>query len=114
VKVVFGFEPSGLLEKIILAPEIGTPRTLPPLRAPDGESELEGPGSGLVGLGVASALGTFGTLIFGIVIVNCPIAGWVTNNPAAIAAIRKSEDDLVMKHSPQNVKCGCQTGNILA
>src|SRR5688500_4311489 len=107
VNVVFGFDPSGLLEKVTRAPGIGIPRTLP--RGCDDESEFEVidesefevTGSGLAGVAGASCLGTFGTLIFGIVIVNWPIAGSVRNEAIAIAAIRISDDDLVMKYSPQ-------------
>jgi hypothetical protein len=91
VNVVFGFEPSGLLEKIILAPEIGTPRSLTPPRVCVDESGLEVVVTGLsvsVVVGGASFLGTFGTLIFGTVIVNWPIAGSVRNEVIAMAAIR--------------------------
>ena len=118
--MVFGFEPSGLLEKVIYAPGIGIPRTLP--RGCDDESEFEitdesefeVPGSGLFGVAGASFFGTFGTLTFGIVIVNCPIAGRVKNDANARTAIRIRDDDLVIKHSPQNFKLGGQAGNILA
>lgn len=94
--MVLGFEPSGLFEKVILAPRIGTPRTLPAPEAGDDESEEDVIGSGLSGVGVASVFGTFGTLIFGIVIVNWPVAGWVRNKANARAAITMSDDDLVM------------------
>jgi hypothetical protein len=59
------------------------------------------PGSELVVvlLSGGSSFFIFGTLIFGTVIVNCPIAGCVRNEVSAIAAIRIR--DLVMKHSPQ-------------
>ena len=118
VKLVFGFDPSGLFEKVIFAPDIGVPRTLvSPLELED-ESEFEVTGSALVGVLVvfgfagASVLGIFGILIFGS--VNWATAGWLTNEVTAIAAIRISDDDLVMKHSPQNFKLGGQVGNILA
>ena len=97
VKLVFGFEPSGLFEKIILAPEIGTPRTLAFLGAASVDvSEVEVTDSELVEVAGASFLGVFGTLIFGIVIVNWPIAGTVRNEATAIAAISIRDDDLVM------------------
>jgi hypothetical protein len=114
--VVFGFEPSGLFEKIILAPEIGTPRTPAPFAPREDESEFEGiDESGFevsepvfVGVAGVSFLGTFGTLTFGIVIVNWLIAGWVRNEVTAMAAIRISDDDLVMKYSPRNLMLGSQ------
>src|SRR5215217_1355558 len=98
LKLVFGFEPSGLLEKVILAPGTGIPRTLSPRRPSDDESEFEVTGLALFGLAVSelvgvageSALGIFGILIFGS--GNCPIAGWVRNGVIAIAAIRIRDD----------------------
>src|SRR5688500_20096880 len=96
VKVVFGLDPSGLFEKIILAPGIGTPRTFLLPRGSDAMSEFDVPGSGLFGEAGASFLVVFGTLIFGIVIVNWPIAGTVRNEATAIAAISIRDDDLVM------------------
>jgi hypothetical protein len=107
VKVVFGFDPSGLLEKVILAPAIGTPRTVSFPRADDDESEFDVvTGSVLFGVeGASVVLGAFGTLIFGIVIVNCPTAGCVRNEVTAMAAIRIRDDDLVIKKdSPQSFK----------
>ena len=109
VKVVFGLEPSGLFEKVILAPGIGIPRTFPPLEPADdmpefevtGESGLEVTGSGLFGVAGASFFGIFGTLTFGIVIVNWPIAGSAKNKPTATATIRISVDDLFIKFSSQ-------------
>jgi len=115
VKVVFGFEPSGLLEKINFAPEIGTPRTVSSRRAGDDESELEVAGSELLGVAGASGLVTFGTLIFGIE-GNCPIAGWERNEVTAITAITINDDDLVIDKtfSSQNYKLGGQVAKILA
>jgi hypothetical protein len=116
VKLVFGFDPSGLFEKVILAPEIGTPRILSPPRAcDDDESEVVVTGSGLFGVvGASVVLGAFGTLIFGIVIVNCPIAGCVRNEVNAMAAIR-IRDDLVIKNILlKTFNLGGQAGNILA
>jgi hypothetical protein len=101
LKLVFGFDPSGLFEKVILAPEIGTPRTSPPVRGDDDDSELEmAPGSDVVVVLLAggSSFFIFGTLIFGTVIVNCPIAGCVRNEVTAITAIRIRDDDLVIKN----------------
>jgi hypothetical protein len=90
VNVVFGFEPSGLAEKIILAPGIGTPRTLT-LRACDDESEFDVVGlSVLVGVAGVSFFTIFGTLIFGS--VNCPIAGTVRKEVTAITAARISDE----------------------
>jgi hypothetical protein len=118
VKLVFGFEPSGLLEKMILAPRIGTPRTLPPrgLSDEDDESELEVPGSVFVEVGGVSFFSALGTLIFGIVIVNCPIAGKVNNDATAIVAITMSDDDLVINMFLSNVKFvgAIKVGKILA
>ena len=104
VKEVFGFERSGLFEKINFAPEIGTPRTLLLPRAGEGDSEFELAVSVfvsvLVGVAAGSGLVTLGTLIFGIE-GNCPIAGWTRNEVTAITAIRVSDDDLVItKQSP--------------
>src|SRR5688572_29854484 len=96
VNVVFGLDPSGLFEKIILAPGIGTPRTLLFGRGSGGISGFDLPGFGLFGKGGAFFLVVFGTLIFGIVIVNWPIAGTVRNEATAIAAISIRDDDLVM------------------
>src|SRR6186997_2159775 len=107
VKLVFGFEPSGLFENVILAPEMGVPRTLVSPPALDDESEFEVTVSVLfgafvvLGLAGASVFGIFGILIFGS--INWPIAGSMRNEVIAIAAIRKSDDDLVMKHSPQTL-----------
>ena len=113
-KPVLGFEPSGFDEKVIFAPEIGTPRTLPSPRACDDESEFEGfddasvfevAGSVLFGVAGASVvLGIFGILIFGI--GNCPTAGSAKNDPTAIAAIRISDDDLIINIVLSDVKCG--------
>ena len=97
VKLVFGFEPSGLLEKVIRAPGIGTPRTLLPRGLSDDESELEGVvESVLVGFAGWSVLGIFGILIFGI--GNWAIAGAARNEVIAIAAIRIR--DLIIKVFP--------------
>ena len=65
VKLVFGLEPSGLLEKVIRAPEIGAPRPFP-IDAVDVELEVVlAERSGLFGVTV-SFLGTVGNFIFGI------------------------------------------------
>src|SRR5687768_713927 len=84
--VVFGFEPSGLLEKMILAPWIGTPRA-PLFEAGDVETgfELSVRSGLLVVVGASVVLGTLGIFNFGI--VNCPAAGWVTTDATAMAAI---------------------------
>jgi hypothetical protein len=111
VKVVFGFEPSGLFENVILAPEIGTPRTLSPLGPCDDESEFEGvTGSVFVGVAGASFLGTFGILIFGI--ENCAVAGAAKNEVTAMAAIRISDDDLFIKIFLSKVKFGSKVTKV--
>src|SRR5215204_5447885 len=118
VKVVLGFEPSGLLEKLIFAPGIGTPRTplSSLLRDSEGESEFEVLGLfvvlGLLEVAGASVLGIFGILIFGS--GNWAFAGRVKNKPSAKAAIRTSDDDLVISIFLLKVKFGEQGYKSLA
>ena len=90
VKLVFGFDPSGLFEKVIFAPGIGIPRTSPP-EVGDDASELRTPGSGVFEVTGASVLTILGNLIFG----NCPVAGWVNNDATNKAAI-SINDDLII------------------
>ena len=97
-KLVFGFEPSGLFEKVILAPATGTPRTLP-VEADDVETEVGLTGrSGLLGVAGTSFFGIFGNCIFGIE-GNCPATGWLEKAAMAIAAI-SNKDDLHISISP--------------
>src|SRR6185436_7163207 len=107
VKVVFGFEPSGLFENVIFAPGIGLPRTSS-LEAADDDSDVRLIGSALfvvevelvgVGAGV-SFLVILGSVIFGID-GNCPAADWATNDATATAAISMN-DDLAINNSPLN------------
>ena len=68
-KVVLGFDPSGLFEKVILAPEIGVPRTSP-VETDEVETgfELTLRSGLLVGVvvGASVVLGILGIFIFGI------------------------------------------------
>src|SRR6187431_1868148 len=86
LKLVFGFEPSGLLEKVILAPARGLPRTSPSWTGDD-ELEVGLTGSGLLVVGAEvvgiSFLVIFGRVIFG----NCPAVDWAKNDATAKAAI---------------------------
>jgi hypothetical protein len=96
---------------------MGTPRTVSFPRADDDESEFDVvTGSVLFGVeGASVVLGVFGTLIFGIVIVNCPTAGCVRNEVNAMAAIRIRDDDLVIRNILlKTFNLGGQAGNILA
>src|SRR4051812_32701718 len=88
-KLVFGLDPSGLFEKVILAPEIGFPRASPPTRTGSDESEVEITVSGVFVVTGESFLGSFGIVTL---IGNCPTAGSVKNEASAIAAISKNED----------------------
>jgi hypothetical protein len=95
LKLVFGFEPSGLFENVILAPGIGIPRTL--LSSPRGcdeESESEVTGVSAEVVVVVSVLMIFGILILGS--GNWPNVGSARKDPTAMAAIRISDDDLVI------------------
>src|SRR6187549_3226753 len=96
VKVVFGFDPSGLFDKMIRAPWIGRPRTPSPPDCGDDEPEDElgsvVPESSSLGAGVGSDLGTFGTLIFGMVMVICPATGSIKNDASAMTAIRVNNE----------------------
>ena len=97
LKLVFGFEPSGLLEKVTLAPGIGFPRTSPSGTS-EGESEVRLTGSGSFAGAGASFLNIFGKVIFeseG----NCPDADWVKNDATAIVAI-SNKDNLHISISP--------------
>src|SRR5688572_17855291 len=93
VKLVLGLDPSGLFEKVIVAPRIGTPRTLS-ARTGEGESDVEATGAELSGVAGVSFLTIFGTLIFGS--VNCPIAGSASDKVSAITAMRINDDVLVI------------------
>jgi len=112
LKLLFGFEPSGLFEKVIFAPEIGAPRTLSSRWPGDDESEFEVVTglSVVVGLAGASFLGIFGILIFGI--VNWATAGAAKKEAIAIAAIRISDDDLVIKIFLSKVKFGSKVTKV--
>src|SRR5215204_5639290 len=83
LKLVFELEPSGLFENVIFAPAIGRPRASS-LRTDDEDSRVGVAVSGLVVVEGASVV-IFGTLIFGI--LNCPTAGSLKNDAAAITAI---------------------------
>ena len=100
-KLVFGFEPSAAFEKVILAPPIGLPRTLLSEVADDADdadgtddSDVALPASVLVGAGVVSFFGIFGSVTFGSE-GNCPIAGSVKNDATAIAAISTNVDLII-------------------
>ena len=99
MKVVLGFEPSALFEKVILAPGIGTPRAL--LIA--GEEGLELGVSGLFGCVVVSVFGILGILIFGI--LNWAAAGTATKAAEAIAVISIT-DNLRIIFSPVRLRFG--------
>src|SRR5215213_9869994 len=90
-KVLLGFEPSGLFEKVILAPWIGVPRTSPVV-ADEVETGVELiVRSGLlvvVVVVVSVVLGILGIFIFGS--WNCAAAGWVRNDATAKAVNSKS------------------------
>jgi len=97
VNIVFGFEPSGLFEKVIFAPAIGIPR-VPSSRTLEDAPELGSPSVPCsVGVAVAgvSAFVTFGIVIFGRD-GNCPAAGSIKNDAIATAAIRINDEDLAM------------------
>ena len=96
VKVVLGFEPSGLLEKIIFAPWIGTPRTVADFAVDDEFEDGLDVLSGLFGVEGASFLGIVGIFIFGM--LNCPDAVSVKNDAMTIAATNV-KDNLGMKIS---------------
>ena len=92
-KVLLGFEPSGLFEKVILAPWIGVPRTSPVVadEAETGVELIVRSGLLVVVVGGASVvLGILGIFIFGI--WNCAAAGWVRNETTATAAISVSDN----------------------
>src|SRR5215204_4842405 len=93
VKVALGFDPSGLFEKVIVAPRIGTPRTSA-ARAGEDRSDVEVTGSELSGVAAVSFLTIFGTLIFGT--ENCPIAGTARIEVAAMTAVRTNDEVLVI------------------
>jgi hypothetical protein len=93
-KVLLGFEPSGLFEKVILAPWIGVPRTSP-VETDEVETGVELiVRSGLlvvvVVVGASVVLGILGIFIFGI--WNCAAAGWVRNETTATAATSVSDN----------------------
>jgi hypothetical protein len=90
VKLVFGFEPSGLFENVILAPAMGTPRA-PSSAAGDDESDVAAPRSELLGGSAGSVLVIFGIVIFGSD-GNCPTAGMVKSDAAATAAMSTNTD----------------------
>ena len=97
LKLVFGFEPSGLLEKVTLAPGIGFPRTSPSGTSED-ESEVRLTGSGSFGVAGVSFFTIFGNCIFGSD-GNCPDADWAKIDATAIVAI-SNKDNLHISISP--------------
>src|SRR6187397_2569511 len=91
-KVLLGFEPSGLFEKVILAPWIGVPRTSPVVtdEVETGVELTVRSGLLVVVVGASVVLGILGIFIFGI--WNCAAAGWVRNDARATAAISVSDN----------------------
>jgi hypothetical protein len=103
VKLVFGFEPSGLFERVIFAPLIGMPRTLL-FAAGDDELEFGFAGeSELFGCDDVSVFVIFGTFILGI--LNCAVAGTAAHEAVTIAAISVREN-LRMVCSPIGLRLG--------